>query len=217
MPFQPGSPSTVSGTARKTCAGSRLIFATRQMGRMALVGCTSENAPLIEATMRRLCRIMESCLETQQFWFGSRPSLAEFSLDGPVLTTGQRSHAQLPDARDCAADLPLACATRRHVGPRRRTGGKLGAPRPAVIEQMLMFAGEVYFPFLLANERAINSNKPTFSFAALGMSYEQGAFAYQRNAWKLFAPDTRRFQRLPAPISSLLLEKTGCAAALRTA
>ena len=51
--------------------------------------------------------------------------------------------------------------------------------RGPIVEQLLAFAGQVSFPFLLANAQAVSVGTETFSFSALGMSYEQGAFQSQ--------------------------------------
>jgi hypothetical protein len=90
-----------------------------------------------------------------------------------------------------------------------------GEARAGIVEAMLAFAGEVYFPFLVANAKAVADGKETFSFTALGMPYEQGAFKYQVKCL-----ETLRRMYAETPVEAKaeldpLLERTGCLAGLK--
>lgn len=153
-------------------------FRDRQVGRMALVGCTPQNAPIIEDSARTLAAIFEAHVLERPFFFGSRPSLAEFGWYGQF--------SQLivdPTPTDLFREIaPFTVRWLMHLDDASGVDGAwLGAnePLPAAVEALLAFAGEVYFPFLEANAAALAAGEETFTVQLLGRPYTQGAFKYQ--------------------------------------
>jgi glutathione S-transferase len=183
-------------------------FRDRQVQRMAIVGCTPANQPMIETTCARLLNILETHLIEQAYFFGSRPSLAEFSWFGQL---SQLIVDPTPN------DLLRATApfTTRWIMQMDDASGVEGEWRgdgrmPGAVRELLRLAGDVYFPFLLANAAALARGAHTFTFTAQNMTYEQGVFKYQarclealRGAYHALGSDAR------ARIEPLLRE-TGC-------
>jgi len=186
-------------------------FRDRQVGRMPLVGCTPQNAPVIEASARRLLAIFEGMVAEQPYLFGTRPSLADFGWYGQF--------TQLivdPTPNDLLREI--APFTVRWIMQLDDASGVEGEWRedglsPAV-EALLAFAGEVYFPFLLANAAALKAGEASFGLDLLGHAYAQPSFKYQGKCLERLR---EAFAALPAQARdgiAPLLARTGCLAPL---
>ena len=153
-------------------------FRERQVGRMALVGCTKENAPIIETTAREILTLFESHVTEESYLFGSRPSLADFGWMGQLSqlatdpTPQELMRAEFPFTYRWLANLDDASG----VDGEWRSADASIAP---AVEGLLRLAGEIYFPFLIANATAIGNGRESFSLNLRGMPYSQGAFKYQ--------------------------------------
>ena len=152
-------------------------FAARQISRMPLVGCTKKNAPTVERSYHRILEILEGEVNPYRYLFGSRPALADFGLFGQLKTL-----ATDPTPQGIMRDK--AQRTESWVRFLDDASGVTGewvdkdTLTPAA-KSLLTFAGDVYLPFLQANNNALEKGQKTFSLSLLGSDYEQGTFKYQ--------------------------------------
>ena len=184
-------------------------FIERQTKRMPLVGCTSSNAPMIEAFYTALLDILESFVATDQFLFGTRPALADFGLFGQLNTL--------------AID-PSAMAIMRDRAPRtthwvRRLDDLSGVNGEWVTEfnalpsatcELVRLAGRFYLPFLNANAKAIDDGRTEVEVKLNGRPYSQPIYRYQAKCYDYLL---RRYAGLPKTARTLLdplFEKTDC-------
>jgi glutathione S-transferase len=150
-------------------------FRARQVGRMAIVGCTRENFPLIEASTRAVLAALEGHVVGRHFLFGTRPSLAEFSLFGQLSQLGTDPTAQTM----MRADYPYAYRWLAHIDDLSGVEGEWDAGFAPVVAELVRIAGAVYAPFLAANARAAQAGAESFTMEAMGLPYGQGMFKYQ--------------------------------------
>jgi len=185
-------------------------FAARQFGRMPLVGCTQENAPLIEETFRRVLAITDEVLVFSTFLFGQRPTLADFGWYGQLqslatdptpwaimrkTSPGTFTYLQLlEDASGMNEDAWLDPASR--------------PPRAAL--KLLKLAGEVYLPFLVANAQAFDQKRDTFDFLALGHRYSQATFKYQVKCLRWLKEELAIVKGSSREWAETILCETGC-------
>jgi len=202
------------GGALAVSQGFAEQFRARQVGRMAIVGCAAENFPLIEASTRAILGALETHVVDQHCLFGSRPSMAEFSMYGQLSQLGVDPTAQTMMRKD----FPYSFRWLLHIDDMSGITGewdKSDAPLAPIITAWLQQVGEIYMPFLLANAAAIAAGEDSFRITAMGLPYTQGVFKYQV---KCLADLRARYAALDAHAQSriyLLLAQTGCLGALR--
>lgn len=206
----------LKGAGRKTILDAAAMFRDRQVGRMALVGCTAGNMPLIEETGRRILALFEAHVTDEPYLFGTRPSLADFGWFGQLSqlavdpTPADMLRENYPFTMRWIANLDDASGVE---GEWRDPAAVLS---PA-ITGLLHLAGEVYLPFLRANAAALARGAETFEVHALGMNYTQGVFKYQA---KCLAELRAAYARLGAGAQARLaavLADAGCLETLSAA
>ena len=150
-------------------------FRARQVSRMALVGCTAENFPLIEASTRAVRAALEAHVVERHCLFGTRPSLAEFGIYGQLSQLGTDPTPQAM----MRADYPYTYRWLAHIDDMSGVEGAWEPGFAPVVRELVRIAGQVYVPFLRANEAAAEAGAETFRMEAMGHPYEQGVFKYQ--------------------------------------
>jgi glutathione S-transferase len=203
----------LGAVGKSTILNAAATFRDRQVGRMALVGCTPENAPAIEESARAVLALLEAQVTEYPYLFGTRPSLADFGWLGQLSqlatdpTPQQMMRKDFPFTYRWLAELDDASGVE---GEWRDPN----APLTSAAKGLLKMAGEIYFPFLLANAAAAAKGAETFSVTLMGRPYSQGTFKYQV---KCLADLRAAYARLDASAKAKVdpvLKDSGCLAPL---
>lgn len=185
----------------------------RQVGRMPMVGCTENNAPILEAGFMDLLGVLEPHLHGSSFLFGTQPSLADFALYGQLkmLATDPTPQAIL------RARAPRLDAWLRAMDDASGVEGTWAEARvelSPVLRALLRLIGSDYLPFLVANDQAMQQGSEELSVVLRGQRFAQAPFRYQV---KCLASLRASFAELDAPSRDRLapvLAETACLAVL---
>ena len=168
--------------------GAAKMIASRQIGRLAVVGSNETTAPVIESSYRRLLALLSELLAAQPCVFGERPAASDFALFGQLvqLATFDPTPAAL-----AASEAPRVVAWVDRTDDLSWVsveGDRGWTPRDALPSTLLALLGEVgrvYAPFLLANARALDAGDEQVESEIDGRKWVQRAFPYQRKclAW----------------------------------
>lgn len=188
-------------------------FNDRQVGRMAIVGCTEANRPIIEESFFRLLGILNPHVARMPFLFGSRPSLADFGLFGQlvILATDPTPETEM---RARAPDVFLWLL---RVDDASGVDGAWIGPDvlPDAVVDLLQLAADVYLPFLKANNEAFRNGEAEVAVDLMGQRYTQAPFRYQV---KCYDGLRKKFEGLPPAARDRIepaLKRSGCLAFLQ--
>jgi glutathione S-transferase len=187
----------------------REAMRARQIARMPILGATAENKPFLEESYRRMLDAIEPHVGLGRFFFGTRPSLADFAWYGQLSematdpTPMRIMRAIAPKTDIWARRLDDTSGVEGEWWPfERAVGGAVG--------DLLALAGELYLPFLAANEQAFARGLEKHEITVWGLTYALAPFKYQV---KCLANLRERFRALaPADRGRLepVLRRTGC-------
>ena len=184
-------------------------FNDRQVGRMALVGCTEQNRPIIEDSYRLVLDTLDRHVRTIPFLFGSRPSLADFGFYGQLQILSVDPTPMMA-MRDRAVDVYCWLLRLDDASGIEGTWRDPAAPLPETLTALLRHCGETYLPFLAANTRALQEGVAEVALDLLGRPYAQAPFRYQGKCHDALI---KKLAALPGDVRRRLdpmLEETGC-------
>jgi len=187
-------------------------FATRQIGRLGVVGSNATTAPVIEASYQRLLGLLDTHLTGSRFVMGERPGAADFGLFGQLtqlvgfdptpaaiaLASAPRVVAWVDLVEDLSGLEPsdAGWVTRRTV--------------PDTLRALLAEVGRVYVPFLIANAEALARGAERIECTIDGRPWTQQVFPYQGKCLLWLRRDYAALTAEDRHAVDLLLAGTGC-------
>jgi len=184
-------------------------FNDRQVGRMALVGCTEQNRPVIEESYRFVLDTLDRHVRALPYLLGSRPCLGDFGLYGQLQIL---SVDPTPAAEMRARAPALFCWLMRLDDASGIEGewADAAVPLPETVEVLLRHMAQTYLPFLAANAGAVQEGAQELEVELLGRAFRQAPFRYQAKCY-----DALRKRRAALPAEALhrldpILDRTGC-------
>jgi glutathione S-transferase len=181
----------------------------RQISRMPILGATAENKPFLEESYRRMLGAIEPHVGLNKFFFGTRPSLADFAWYGQLSematdpTPMRVMRAIAPKTDNWARRLYDTSGVEGEWWPFDRVlGGAAG--------DLLALAGELYLPFLAANEKAFNDGLERLRITAWGLDYTLAPFKYQVRCLAVLRDRFRALRQADRLRLEPLLRSTNC-------
>ena len=184
-------------------------FRRRQISRMPILGATAENKPLLEESYHRILAAFEPHVGMTSYLFGSRPSLADFAWFGQL---SEMATDPTP-MRILREKAPFTDHWIRRLDDASGVDGEWYSRERALggwVEALLLIAGQLYLPFLVANAKAFANGLERLEIKVWDLPYALAPFKYQV---KCLQQLRSKFAALDAQNRAALqpiLARTGC-------
>jgi len=204
---------TMPGATAEALGGACEMIRQRMVPRLSFVGSSAQTKDLIEGSFRRQLAILEAHLARRRYLFGDRPALADFGLFAQLYqcstdpTPGALMRQRAPGVLDWVA---------RMLEPRAE-GEFESWPRlePTLAPLLRDEVGAVFFPWTLANARALAGGEKEFTVELGGRPFSEETQRY--HAKSLGALRARYAAVADRSTLDPTLRATGCFAALQAA
>jgi hypothetical protein len=176
---------------------------------LARAGDLSTNRPLWTEGYRRVLQAVEKQLEHSRFFFGSRPSIADFAHYGQLSqlaidpTPSEIIRSEAVRTYQWQFDLDDASGIE---GEWRDVNAPLG---PGVVA-LLQLAGDTYLPFLVANAAAIAAGTKTYDLKLNGETYPNPTRSYKRRCLLWLKAALAEVKGEPRERLESILKQYGC-------
>ena len=200
----------------EAAVGAGALFAERQVGRLGVVGSNPATAPVIEASYRRLLRLLDAHLTAR----ASSSAAGRPAPTSPSTVSSRSWSASIRRRRRSRAASRRASwrgSTSSRTSPASSRPTRDWTSRDAVPDTLRALLGEVgrvYAPFLLANADALARGAEHVECTIDGRPWVQRPFPYQGKCLALAARGLRGARRRrprapstrcsPAPAASAL-------------
>lgn len=184
-------------------------FRQRQISRMVILGATAANKPLLEESYRRILLAFEPHVGMTKYLFGSRPSLADFAWFGQL---SEMATDPTP-MRIMRRVAPFTDHWVRRLDDASGVEGEWDAREAALsgmAEALLAIAGELYLPFLAANEQAFAKGVERLEINVWGLPYALAPFKYQVKCLQQLRTKFGALGTADRAALKPVLERTGC-------
>jgi len=152
------------------------MIKSRMVPRLKFVGSSPETKDQIEDSYKRQLRLLEAHLTKRKYLFGGRPAFADFGLFGQLY---ECSTDPTPGALMRETAPHVAKWIQEMMGPRNDGDFE---PWSALQTTLMPFLKEevaaVFFPWTIANAKALAAGEKTFSMTLSGAPYSQETQKY---------------------------------------
>jgi glutathione S-transferase len=184
-------------------------FRRRQISRMPILGATAENKPLLEESYHRILAAFEPHVGMTSYLFGSRPSLADFAWFGQL---SEMATDPTP-MRILREKAPFTDHWIRRLDDASGVDGKWHPRERALggwVEALLLIAGELYLPFLIANAEAFANGLKRVEIKVWDLPYALAPFKYQVKCLQQLRGKFAALDAQDRAALQPLLVRTGC-------
>jgi glutathione S-transferase len=183
----------------------------RMVPRLAFVGSTPATAPVIEASFVRVAALLDRHLATRPYLFGGRPALGDFGVWGQLY----EAWTDPTPGAILRADAPAVCRWIERMLTPAASGDwePWDALEPTLLPLLRDEVGAIFFPWTLANARAIAAGEKTFTVTLDGAPFTQEAQKY--HAKSLAALRAKYAAVTDRGDVDAVLARAGCLEALR--
>ncbi len=165
-------------------------IAERMADRLPLVGASSDNQPVLDASWRRFAELLNAHLKQHLFLFGGRPAFADFSLAAQF----QQMLLDPTPAEWLKDRVPFVVAWCENMDDPKAGGpfADMAALDPTLAPLFAEEVGKTYLPWAKANAEAVRAGTEQVSVDLDGGSFGQSA---QKHAAEAFSAVDRYVSR----------------------
>lgn len=156
-------------------------FASRQIGRLGVVGSNDVTGPVIEASYLRYVALMNKHLQSHRFLLGARPGSADFAMFGQLTCLAQFDPTPMAETFKSGGRIYAWVSMMEDQSGLDADALEWFTPGqvPGTIQALLGEMGRTYVPVMLANEKAVANGDNTVHVTVDGKPWQQRPFPYQ--------------------------------------